>query len=512
MARDFVSCERGQLLLMPPSLVEWLPEDHLVWTVLGAVDQMDLERFREGYRLGGAGRAPYDPAMLVALLLYAYARGNRSSRRIERACWEDVAYKVICSMRVPDHSTIAEFRRRHESEIAELFDQVLGLCGEAGLVSVGVIMVDGTKIKANASMDQNRSYSGVVREILREAEETDRREDELYGDARGDELPEQLRTAEGRKQALADAKRRIEERTGRAVGPQEAEQDVEVDPELVLGRGGRRGGRREWPRVARRELESRREREAEPIPRDREDRLFQALGRLEENHRVDLAANDAYERWRASSRDTLGRVLKGNSKPYVPPALPDGTINLSDPDSRVMRSKGLPHRQAYNVQTAVTEQQIILAAEISLDAPDFGHLEPMLDQALAHLRRHGITEPPEAVVGDAGYWHTGQIESIADREIEVLVPPDGAARDGKRPGWEDGVYQHMREKLQTDRGRALYALRKITIEPVFGQIKYNRRVDQFMRRGRAAVHSELRLVAATHNMLKLHNHWTANPA
>jgi hypothetical protein len=158
-----------------------------------------------------------------------------------RACWEDVAYKVICSMRVPDHSTIAEFRRRHEAEIAELFDQVLGLCKEAGLVSIGVIMADGTRIKANASMDQNRSYSGVVREILRDAEETDRREDELYGDARGDELPEQLRTAEGRKQALADAKRRIEERKGRAVGPQEPERDVVVDPELVLGRGGRRG-------------------------------------------------------------------------------------------------------------------------------------------------------------------------------------------------------------------------------------------------------------------------------
>jgi transposase len=512
MALNFVGCDRGQLLLMPPSLTEWLPENHLVWTVLGAVDQMDLSLFVDGYRMGAAGRAPYDPAMMVALLLYAYARGNRSSRRIERACLEDVAYKVICSMRVPDHSTIAEFRRRHQTEIAELFDQVLGLCKEAGMVSVGVIMVDGTKIKANASMDQNRSYSGVVREILREAEETDRREDELYGDARGDELPEQLRTAEGRKQALADAKRRIEERKGRPVGPQKPERDVEVDPELVLGQGGRPRGRREWPRAARRELESRRQREAEPIPRDREDRLFQALGRLEENHRVDLAANDAYEQWRASSRDTLGRVMKGYSKPYTPPTVPDGTINLSDPDSRVMRSKGLPHRQAYNVQTAVTEQQIILAAEISIDAPDFGHLEPTLDRALAHLSRHGITEPPEAVVGDAGYWHTRQIEAIADRGIEVLVPPDGAAREGKRPGWEDGVYEQMREKLKTHRGRSLYALRKITIEPVFGQIKYNRRIDQFMRRGRAAVHSELRLVAATHNLLKLHNHWIANTA
>jgi hypothetical protein len=193
-------------------------------------------------------------------------------------------------------------------------------------------------------------------------------------------------------------------------------------------------------------------------------------------------------------------------------ATTDGQVNLSDPDSRVMRSKGLPHRQAYNVQTAVTEQQIILAAEISLAAADFGQLEPMLGRALAHLSRHGITEQPEAVVGDAGYWHTRQIESITARGIEVLVPPDGAARDGKRPGWENERYEQMREKLKTDRGRMLYALRKITIEPVFGQIKYNRCVTQFMRRGRAAVHSELRLVAATHNLLKLHNHWIANTA
>jgi transposase len=509
MARDFVSCERGQVMLMPPSLVEWLPEDHLVWTVLGAVDQMDLDRFREGYRLGGSGRAPYDPAMLVALLLYAYARGNRSSRRIERACLEDVAYKVITSMRVPDHSTIAEFRRRHEAEIGELFDQVLGLCREAGLVSVGVIMVDGTKIKANASMDQNRSYAGLVREILREAEETDRREDELYGDARGDELPEQLRTPEGRRQAFAEAKRRIEERKGRAVGGEEPEREVEVEPaRSVSGKGGRR----EWFRVARHQLEEHRQREGRAIPRDREDRLFEAARRLEQNHRVQLAANEAYEHRRATERDKLGRVLKGNSKPYVPPGAPEGTINLSDPDSRVMRSKGLPHRQAYNVQTAVTEQQIILAAEISLEAADFGQLEPMLDQALAHLSLHGITEQPEAVVGDAGYWHTRQIEAIADRGIDVLIPPDGAAREGNRPGWDSGVYQRMREKLASDPGRKLYALRKTTIEPVFGQIKYNRRVDQFMRRGRAAVRSELRLVAATHNILKLHNHWTANTA
>jgi hypothetical protein len=234
MALNFVSCDRGQLLLMPPSLVEWLPDDHLVWTVLGAVNQMDLGRFE-------------DPAMMVALLLYAYARGNRSSRGIERACWEDVAYKVITGMRTPDHSTIAEFRR-HEAEIEELFDDVLGLCREAGLVSVGVITIDGTKIKADASMDQNRSYREIVTRILREAEEIDRREDELYGGQRGDELPEQLRTPEGRKAALEEAKRRIEERKGgRADEHHEPAETVEVDPE----RSVTRQGRREWFRVAR---------------------------------------------------------------------------------------------------------------------------------------------------------------------------------------------------------------------------------------------------------------------
>jgi len=442
--------------------------------------------------------------------MYAYARGNRSSRGIERACWEDVGFKVICAMQTPDHSTIAEFRRRHETEIAELFDDVLGLCREAGLVSVGVITIDGTKIKANASMDQNRSYRDLVTEIMREAEETDQREDEIYGEKRGDELPEPLRTPEGRRAALAEAKRRIEERKGRAITEDEPVAELVVDPELVLGRGGRRGGRREWPRVARRELEARRQRQAQPIPRDREDRLFQALDRLEENHRVDLAANQAYEWWRATERDTLGRVLKGNSKPFVPPELPEGTINLSDPDSRVMRTQGTPPRQAYNAQAAVNEAQIILAAEITIDAPDFGHLEPMLDTTLEELHRHGVTEQPEALLADAGYWHNRQIEALTNRGIEVLIPPDGAMRDGHRPGWENGLYDLMRRKLSTDRGRELYAQRKITVEPVFGQIKYNRRIDRFMRRGRAGAQSEWRLVAATHNLLKLHSHWIAN--
>jgi hypothetical protein len=152
--------------------------------------------------------------------MYAYARGNRSSRGIERACREDVTYKLITAMRTPDHSTIAEFRRRHEAAVGELFVEVLVLCQEAGLVSVGVIAIDGTKIKASASRDQNRSYHGIVAEILDEAERIDREEDELHGDARGDELPERFRSRESRRQALAEAKQRLDEK--KAAGEREA--------------------------------------------------------------------------------------------------------------------------------------------------------------------------------------------------------------------------------------------------------------------------------------------------
>jgi transposase len=137
MSQNFLSCDRGQVLLMPPSLADWVGDDHLVWTVVGAVEKMDLTSFYGAYRANGQGRAAYDPEMMVQLLMYAYARGNRSSRGIERACREDVTYKLITALRVPDHSTIAEFRGRHEAAISELFVEVLVLCQEAGLVSVG---------------------------------------------------------------------------------------------------------------------------------------------------------------------------------------------------------------------------------------------------------------------------------------------------------------------------------------------------------------------------------------
>jgi transposase len=187
MPQNFIACDRGQAYLMPPSLLEWVPEDHLVWTVLGSVEELDLSAFYADYRADGLGRPAYDPKMMVALLLYAYARGNRSSRGIERACREDVAYRLVCTNLVPDHSTIAEFRVRHEKALGELFTSMLSLCHKAGLVKVGVVAIDGTKMSANASQERNHGYERVAREILAEAARIDAEEDELYGDARGDE-------------------------------------------------------------------------------------------------------------------------------------------------------------------------------------------------------------------------------------------------------------------------------------------------------------------------------------
>src|SRR3954464_2828140 len=199
MGQNFIACDRDQSFLMPPDVRQWLPESHLAWFVLDAVAEMDLEPFYGAYRSDGHGRAAYEPAMMVTLLLYAYARGIRSSRTIERACEEDVAFRVIAAHQVPDHTTIARFRQRHQGALAELFGEVLALCAEAGLVGVDVVAVDGTKVHANASEHATRDYDQIAFEILAEAGRVDVEEDARFGERRRDELPPELATAQGRR-------------------------------------------------------------------------------------------------------------------------------------------------------------------------------------------------------------------------------------------------------------------------------------------------------------------------
>jgi transposase len=503
MSQNFIACDRRQSMLLPPDLMDWVPDDHVVWSILGAVEQMDLAAFYGVYRENGQGHAAYDPQVMVALLLYSYARGNRSSRGIERACREDVTYKLITALQVPDHSTIAEFRRRHEHALGDLFTAVLALCGEAGLVEVGVVSIDGTKIRANASRGANRTYEKLVADILKEAEETDRWEDGLFGPDRGDELPEHLRTEEGRRQAFKAAKERLAQKAGRDEEPEVAKIELGVDDLPVLDRG-----RRSWHRAAHKELISQREQAAQPIARDRAARLLETLHRLEENREVEIQASEAYERWQAERRagGVSGQRLGMPPKPYTPPLVPEGVMNKTDPDSRMMRTQGQPTIQAYNAQAAVTRGQVIVAAEINVESPDFGHLEPVVQAALRELDQAGVNQAPETVLADAGYWHQRQIASIVSHGIQVLVPPDAGLRKDTRPGWDKGPYAAMREVLASEAGHELYKHRKATVEPVFAQNKFNRNFRRFQRRGRAAARSEWRFQAAVHNLLKLHNH------
>jgi len=208
--QNFIGCDREQELLLPPSLREWLPADHFVWFVLDAVESMDLDAFTGVYRRDGQGRPAHDPAMMVALLVYAYARGQRSSRGIERACIEDIAFRVVAANRVPDHTTIARFRQRHQTALGELFGEVLALCADAGLTGVEVLAVDSTKVHANASGQVNLGYEQIAREILEHAEEIDAAEDEQFGGRRGDELPPELSTRAGRQGWLRDARHRLD--------------------------------------------------------------------------------------------------------------------------------------------------------------------------------------------------------------------------------------------------------------------------------------------------------------
>jgi transposase len=466
MVQNFIVCDREQELLLPPSLREWLPEGHLAWFVIDAVAQLDLSAFYAAYRADGHGRAAHDPAMMVAVLLYAYAIGERSSRRIERRCVEDVATRVICANQAPDHTTIARFRQRHEAALAGLFGDVLGLCAEAGLVSVGVIAIDGTKVHANASQHATRDYEQIAREILAEADAVDREEDDRFGEERGDELPPELATAQGRRGWLREAKRRLDER---------------------------------------------RAEEARPVPRSRPERLKESKRRLEEEHSAECQANADYEADRARGVMSDGRRFGRPPNPYQPPATPAGKVNVTDPDSRNLKTpRG--YMQGYNAQAVTTERQVVIAAEVTVDSPDLGHLEPMVSAARGELEAAGIDDGPEVVLADAGYWHQAQMEAIVNRGIQVLVPPDAGKRKGARPGWDGGAYAFMRRVLATDTGKALYRKRQGMIEPVFGQTKFNRRIDRFQRRGRSACRSEWRLITATHNLLKLHSHQMAAAA
>jgi transposase len=461
MAQNFLTCDREQSLLMPPDLREWLEEDHLAWFVTQSIEELELDAFYASYRSDGHGRAAHDPKMMLTLLTYAYCVGERSSRGIERRCREDVAFRVICANQAPDHATIARFRVRHEQALADVFGQVLGLCAQAGLVRTGVLAVDGSKLAADASDSAIRTYDKLAEEIVAEAGRIDAAEDEIYGSKRGDELPEHVSTHNGRRQWLKEAKKRLDAERAAA---------------------------------------------EEKVPRSREQRLELCRRRFIEDWQAEHKANRDYEAWRARgiAADGSRRMAPGTTKPHEPPPKPEGKINTTDPDARRMKF-GRNFIPAYNAQTVTTEDQIVVAAGVTTEGGDFEQLEPMVAQAERELENAGVEDRPEIVLADAGYWSNSHIDALRERGMTPIVAPD-TTRNRPRKTRLGGPYDFMRRGMATEKGDDLYKRRQCMVEPVFAQIKTNRRMERFKRRGLAAVRSEWRLITATHNLLKLHRH------
>jgi transposase len=447
MAYNLLPCDREQGYLMPPSLREWLPEGDLAWFILDAVDQMDLTEFYTAYREDGWGAAAYDPGMMVAVLLYAYCEGIRSSRRIAQALERDMGFRVVVANQQPDFRTICRFRAEHEEALEKLFGRVLRLCREAGLVRVGKVALDGTKVAANAALEANRSYPALeeeVRRILAEARAADAEEDALYGpDRRGDELPEGLGRRVERLKRLQEAKARLEreaEAAAQAVQEHLAQRQAEEEATGKKKRG-------------------RKPREVAPVPRE------------------------------------------------------EAKANSTDPDSRIMKTRQ-GYVQGYNVQAVVSEDQVIVAVGVTQEANDVHQLAPMLRAAEHNLEAAGIEKRPRAALADAGYWSEANVTTCTRPEgPELLIAttkdwkqrkllrergcPRGRIPKGLSPR------DRMERKLLTKRGRTLYKMRGILVEPVLGQMKEGQGFRRFMRRGLLAARSEASLVATSHNLLKL---------
>jgi transposase len=442
----FRSCSLEQTYLLPPSVSEWLPEWHPARFIAEVVEQLDLSRIVGQYsRQDGRGALAYHPVMLVRLLLYAYSIGQPSSRRIERATYDDLAFRYLSADQHPDHDTIANFRQQHLEQLAELFTQGLRMCQLAGLGKVGKVLLDGTKMAANAARQQTRSLEQLTREeemiresvqqLLAQAAATDQAEDQQYGvGERGDELSVNLGSAQQRLERI---------------------------------------------RQARQELERRNQEKLEQAEKERA--AQQASGQVRSE-----AQKKRYTRARQAVAER------------------QGSINLTDADSRLMKAGNRGgYLQGYNAQAAVTEDQIIIAAEVTEQECDKQQLVPMVGRI-----REGLQAEPTAVVADTGYYSD---EAVTDRtlgQVDLYVPPD-RSRCGeplKANAPVSPTAAAMRAKLWSEAGVELYRLRAQTVEPVFGQIKEVRGLRRFLFRGIGKVGCEWKLIALTHNLLKLYRH------
>jgi len=475
-----------QSYLLPPAPVDWLPKEHLVYFVVEVLGELDLRAIEAALQAKDArGERPYDPHMMVALLVYAYSVGVYSSRRIERATHEDVAFRVLTGNAHPHFTTINEFRRQFRRELATLFAGVLNLCDRAGMVKLGHVAIDGTKVKANASKHKAMSYDRMnetekrllaeVQALLERADAVDEEEDRLYGAGRREwELPEELQHRETRLKRIREAKAALE---------------AEAKERRAADLREQAAGMRESA-------------EAETRP-SMQKRLRSRAKKCEEK------AGELFPRG-DDDDDSAGPApteLPRHRIEATPEAKPPGRAqrNFTDPESCLMAAGG-GFIQGWNAQVAVDEEhQVIVACGVTNQPPDSGNLVPMVARVVDACGR-----APAVVTADTGYWTPGAPEACRALGSEALIALERTkhGQSGKptargAPPPDASAREQMRHKLNTPEGRALYARRKSTAEPVFGQIKGPRGFREFSFRGQTPVDDEWSLVCACHNLLKL---------
>ncbi len=457
MGRIYLSYDPEQKLLLPPDMRDWLPEGHLALFISDVVDELDLSGILRHYESGdGRGRPPYHPLMMVKLLVYGYSIGKVSSRKLEQATYEDVGFRVLACNQHPDHDSIANFRQLHLQELAGLFVQVLKMCERAGLVKLGHVAIDGSKLRANASKHKAMSYDRMcakeeqlvaeVARLLKEAEETDAAEDGRYGPGvRGDELPAELARRESRLRKIREAKASLEA---------EAKEQAKAAAAAVEAK-----------------LAERKQREEETGKKTR--------GRAPQVVNVESAKPEA-----------------------------KAQRNFTDPESRIMKDGATgSFEQSYNGQIAVDGQaQIIVAATLTQAANDKQQLVPVLAEVKTNLGRL-----PEKVTADSGYFSVAAVTNEALSSVDLYVTPDSGKKTEQELATESPpptegeqeVKAQMREKVKSESGRAVYKQRKMIVEPVFGQVKEVRGFRRFSFRGLQKNEAEWSLICLTHNLLKL---------
>jgi transposase len=483
-----------QSYLLPPSPSDWLPEGHLVYFILDIVRELDLSSILRAVDAKDArGERPYSPVMMVTLLLYSYCVAVFSSRRIERATYEDVAFRVLTGGEHPHFTRIADFRRTHIDAFRGIFVATVKLCQGAGMVKLGLVALDGSKLQGNASKHKAMSYERMQRQerrlqeeiasLLARAEEADRSEDARFGEGqREEDLPEELRRREGRLAKIRAAKHALEQGALRT----RAEQLNE------LADGQDRSATTHPDATERKRAATRAKKQREKVR--------ELLGRT--------GGDDPP----MGGAGTTSGGLATHRVQTTADGKPDGKAqyNFTDPESRI-QERGGAFLQGYNCQAVVDAfGQVIVAQGVTNLQPDTSHFRPMLEQTAENCG-----QAPDVAAADAGFWSADNVVWGTEHEVEVYISTARAkhsASPGSMPGGDDAK-SRMARKLATDPGRALYARRKTVVEPVFGQIKEVRGFRRFLLRGLRKVGGEWSLLAATHNLLKLFRQTTqAAPA